>query len=101
MSEAWQQSNLGVFKKSTGYRGSSVALGTVNFSMAIIAPVRTVAIASSGVGLQVYLWTLAQREGTPCVPIILAMTCNNEGGCSGLGDRLISLGSAFWLARLP
>ena len=49
--------------------------------------------------LQVYLWTLAQREGTPCVPTILAMQCNNENACAGLGDRLISLGSAFWLVR--
>ena len=48
---------------------------------------------------QVYLWTLAQREGTPCVPTILAMQCNNENACAGLGDRLISLGSAFWLVR--
>jgi len=50
--------------------------------------------------VEVYLWTLAQREGTPCVPIILAMRCNNEGACSGFGDRLISLGSAFWLAAM-
>jgi len=56
-------------------------------------------VSPLGLILQVYLWTLAQREGTPCVPIILAMRCNNEGACSGLGDRLISLGSAFWLVR--
>ena len=48
---------------------------------------------------QVHLWTLAQREGTPCVPVILAMRCNNENACAGLGDRIISLGSAFWLVR--
>ena len=52
-----------------------------------------------GTGVQVYLWTMAQREGTPCVPVILAMLCNNEGACSGLGDRLISLGTAFWLVH--
>ena len=50
-------------------------------------------------GLQVHLWTLARREGTPCVPIILAMHCNNENACAGLGDRIISLGSIFWLVR--
>ena len=49
--------------------------------------------------LQVYLWTLAQREGTPCVPTILAMRCTNENACAGLGDRLISAGSVFWLVR--
>ncbi len=33
------------------------------------------------------------------MPTILAMQCNNENTCAGLGDRLISLGSAFWLVR--
>ena len=46
---------------------------------------------------QVHLWTLAQREGTPCVPMIIALRCNKESHCSGLGDRMFSLGSAFWL----
>ena len=49
--------------------------------------------------MQVYFWTLAQREATPCVPLLLAVRCNNESHCAGLGDRLISLGSAFWLVR--
>jgi hypothetical protein len=50
--------------------------------------------------IEVNLWTLAQREGTPCVPMILAFRCNKDLHCAGLGDRMMSLGSAFWLAMM-
>ena len=45
------------------------------------------------------LWTLAQREGTPCVPMVLAFRCNKDNHCAGMGDRMMALGSAFWLVR--
>ena len=33
------------------------------------------------------------------MPMIIALRCSKEQHCAGLGDRMFSMGSAFWLVR--
>ena len=49
----------------------------------------------------VWLWTLAQRRGTPCVPLIVRWQCTAAGGhCGGIGDRIKGIQVGFWLVRM-
>jgi len=40
-----------------------------------------------------------QREGTPCQPLVIALHCEQGRHCSGVGDRMKSLQTAFWMVR--
>ncbi len=43
----------------------------------------------------------SQREGTPCQPLVIALHCEQGRHCSGVGDRMKSLQTAFWMVRSP
>ena len=49
--------------------------------------------------MAVWLWTLAQRKGTPCMPLIVRWECTTRGHCGGIGDRIKGIQVGFWLVR--
>jgi hypothetical protein len=51
--------------------------------------------------VDVWLWTLGRGQGTPCQPMVIALHCAPGRHCSGLGDRMKTLQTAFWMVRVP
>ena len=49
--------------------------------------------------MAVWLWTLAQRKGTPCMPLIVQWQCTTHRRCGGIGDRIKGIQVGFWLVR--
>ena len=47
--------------------------------------------------VDVWLWTLAKAQGTPCQPMVIALHCAPGRHCSGVGDRMKGLQTAFWM----
>ena len=40
-----------------------------------------------------------QQEGTTCKPMLVLLQCAKDGHCSGIGDRVKGLQTAFWMVR--
>ena len=39
----------------------------------------------------------SQQAGTPCKPMLVMMQCVEDMPCKGIGDRVKSLDTAFWM----
>jgi hypothetical protein len=50
--------------------------------------------------INTWVWTLEQRRGTPCMPLIITYRCSNDASCGGIGDRIKGLSMAFWMVRV-
>ena len=50
--------------------------------------------------INTWVWTLDQRRGTPCMPLIITYRCSNDASCGGIGDRIKGLSMAFWMVRV-
>jgi len=49
--------------------------------------------------INTWLWTLEQRQGTPCMPRVITYRCSNDASCGGIGDRIKGQSMAFWMVR--
>ena len=50
--------------------------------------------------INTWMWTLDQRQGTPCMPRIITYRCSNDASCGGIGDRIKGQSMAFWMVGI-